>query len=461
MKRDETPGKTSADQQHDRPRLGPEDYEWQHPPDWPGDYWPSRQERSAQDLVDFMTGNVDPRSLSARRMRGEEVWDLSVQPWRASLSKRSKELFFVLVEYARTHGFPEDGAPMLVPRDYVVGSFRPQWQPDEEYQALAGVTVDECRAQFARSESLARAAAELSQKRVPYRLWTLPMQRPDRQLDGTAVLGDTDPVGQSFGLLTMHAVRENEAANGEAIEGERDRDRDLDMGCSPRVYRPMPEAYAVYWDAETKRALESGVFGLVRAEPYLSLLTGWEQALYRFLANQLQGEAEADLDVIEKGVPGRAARGGTTIYVGADDLVSFSEAYGGGAGLPVVLEDRLDVLQREGSLPWLAPVLDSVSATGLFTWEEDAPLGQDGRENIVAGSTSAEREIAPDASGEAVVAFTLELPASGRGDGGRGATIPTREGLAGERSEDVRKSLLRLFEQPGEDEAVSYLKWVW
>ena len=460
MMRDETPGRTSDEHQYERTRLGPEDYEWQHPPDWPGDYWPSRHERAAKDLIDFMTGNVDPRSLFARQARGEEVWDLSVQPYRASLAKRSKELFFLCLAHARAHGFPNRGAYMRVRRQEVVDSFRAQWCPDRSYEERTGVAERESGMGFVESKAVARASAELSQKRVPYRLWRVLERRAGPHLNAELGLDGKGWERGSFDLLTLTPSRGLGSRNGDGVGGGgAGHAMAPSDSCAPRDFLPMPEAYAVRWGAETQRALEGGLFALVDPAAYLSLASGWEQALYSLLAEALRWEAERAL---ERGsAPGDVR--GVSFRVRAGALRSMSDVYAGASGSPELLESRLNVIDEEGTVPWLAPALDTVARTGLFTWRVLPECEWPAVETPTAapldskdGGLAVEGALPIETSDEAVLAFTLALSADEVED-----ALITRVRTSESGGGDVWRSILILFQQPGEDEETNYLRWLW
>ena len=245
----------------------------------------------------------------------------------------------------------------------------------------------------------------------------------------------------------------------------------------------MPESYAVRWDRATQQALEEGLFAFVDPAQYLSLETGWEQALYRFLAEHLRWKVlrrrvHGSALALRTGgsqranaSPDGAVRGPVTVYARAGDIAALTEAYGGGRGLPFVLGDRLEVVAEEGVVPWLAPALDRLASTGLFTWQALPPFEQEVEdERAVSGDHTDPSEddapgeggIPPEASDEAVLAFTLVLSDSevDAALAGYTAGLPTPDPATANR-EDVWRSLSRLFLQPGEDEAVDYLRWVW
>ena len=425
--------------------------------------WLGSEARAAKNLYDMLMGDVHPRSYAARASRGEDTWGLDVQPYRASLSKLAKELFFVLLGIAHERGFPPAGEPMRVSRRALVDGFHAAWATDVDgaQQGTQGDGASEDRRErFANSVHLSRALAELSSKRVPLGLWGLPMCMPDAQLDPRGLLSGEGGL-RTFGILSAAPVFAPEPSGDGYRMPEGTPLPSLDVW-RPEQYRPLPEALNVFWDADTQAALEAGLYAFVSPNAYVGLESGWEQAAYRVLAEQLRVNAHRQR--FEGRQPGFTLSESATVFLRVRDVEWWLEGYMSGAGYPAVLELRRSVLESEGRVRWLKPALDSLAGTGLLGWAALPPACVDEASDVLRQAVrEAAREDEPYEGEDAVIAFSLALEGNGSHHEPALQSSPDeaveliRISLDGE----VARSLRRLLDQPGEDEATDRARWVW
>ena len=426
--------------------------------------WLSPEARAAKNLYDMLTGDVHPRSYAARASRGEDTWSLDVQPYRASLSKRAKEVFFVLLGLARERGFPPPGQAMRVSRRALIDGFRAtcaMMGVEDAQQESEGDAASEGRSeQFASSVHLSRALADLSSKRVPFGLWDLPTCMPDAQLDPRGLLSEEGELS-TFGILSAAPVSSPEPSGDgyRTLEGTPPTSSGV---WRPEQYHPLPEALHVFWDADTQAALEAGLYAFVSPNAYVRLKSGWEQAAYRVLAEQLRVNAHRQR--FEGRQPGFTLSESATVFLRVVDVEWWLEGYMSGTGYPAELELRQSVLESEGRVRWLKPALDSLSGTGLLEWAALPPTCVDEASDVQRQvAREAAREGEPYEGEDAVIAFSLALKGNGSHHEPALQSPPDEavELIRVSLNGDVARSLRRLLDQPGEDEATDRARWVW